>query len=109
MPRPTALAPLDGFVGTWRVTGRNLAGAPSGAGAAVSGTESFEWLPGGFFLAYRWHRRSGDGQRQGLGVLASEAPEGRCSAQLYDDLGFVRRYDGTVQHGRLALAGAWER
>jgi hypothetical protein len=109
MVQSTALAPLDGFVGTWRVTGRNLDGAPSAAGSAVSGIESYEWLPGGFFLSYRWHRCFSGGEHQGLGVLAGEAPEGRCSARFYDSLGFARRYDGTVGDGRLVLAGAWER
>ena len=109
MMHSTALAPLDGFVGTWRVTGRNLDGAPSAAGSAVSGIESYEWLPGGFFLSYRWHRCFSGGEHQGLGVLAGEAPEGRCSARFYDSLGFARGYDGTVGDGRLVLAGAWER
>jgi hypothetical protein len=54
MPRPDpALKRLDFLVGTWRLDGTLEAGA-MGPGGTLSGTETFEWLPGGFFLVHHW-------------------------------------------------------
>lgn len=54
MPTPNpALKRLDFLVGTWRLDGTLEAGA-MGPGGTVSGTETFAWLAGGFFLVHHW-------------------------------------------------------
>jgi hypothetical protein len=109
MPHPAALAPLDAFVGAWRVGGHNLEGAPTGEGEPVTGVESYDWLPGGFFLEYRWHRRFGAHDHEGIGIFACDAPDGPCAAQFYDNLGFARRYAASVDDDVLTLSGPRER
>lgn len=50
MPRPSgALRRLEFLVGTWRSEG-----TLEGPAGTVSGTETFAWLPGGFFLVHHW-------------------------------------------------------
>ena len=43
------LKKLDVPVGTWKFEGE-VKQSPFGPGGKVSGTERFEWMPGGFFL-----------------------------------------------------------
>ncbi|MFI7544662.1 DUF1579 family protein [Actinoplanes sp. NPDC049599] len=56
-PAPPQPAPelkqLDYLVGTWKLSGMTEEG-PMGPPAQMSGTETFEWLPGGFFLVHHW-------------------------------------------------------
>lgn len=55
VPRPSpALRRLEFLVGSWRSEGTLECGAMGPAGT-LSGTETFAWLPGGFFLTHRWH------------------------------------------------------
>lgn len=52
MPAPElALRRLGFLVGEWRLAGTVTAGPAAGR---ITGTESFHWLVGGFFLAHRW-------------------------------------------------------
>jgi len=44
------------FVGKWAIEGENL---------AVKGIETYEWLPGGFFMVYKWSHYFG-GERHKL-------------------------------------------
>jgi hypothetical protein len=48
-----ALRRLDFLVGTWRIEGATV---PDLAGPSMTSisTETFEWLPGEFFLVHRW-------------------------------------------------------
>lgn len=53
-PKPDpALGQLDFLVGTWKLSGMTEEG-PMGPPSQLSGTETFEWLEGGFFLVHRW-------------------------------------------------------
>ncbi|GAA3944896.1 DUF1579 family protein [Actinoplanes auranticolor] len=56
-PAPPQPAPelkqLDYLVGTWKLSGMTEEG-PMGPPAKMTGTETFEWLPGGFFLVHHW-------------------------------------------------------
>lgn len=50
MPAPDpALKRLEGLVGTWKITGRTVGAKEDN----ISGWNTFEWLPGGFFLQQR--------------------------------------------------------
>jgi|SRR5690349_4531539 len=53
-PQPAPeLKQLDYLVGTWKLSGMTEEG-PMGPPAQMTGTETFEWLPGGFFLVHHW-------------------------------------------------------
>jgi predicted enzyme related to lactoylglutathione lyase len=58
VPDP-ALRRLDFLVGRWRIEGQTMPGFP-GPAMSSSSTETFEWLPGGFFLVHRWDGVFGD-------------------------------------------------
>lgn len=54
MPTPDpALRKLDFLVGTWELRGTTEEG-PTGPPSVIKGTETFEWMEGGFFLVHSW-------------------------------------------------------
>lgn len=100
---------LDVFVGKWNVDGENKAGAPVAANAKVTGEETYEWLPGKFFLMYHWDRRFADNEHTGIGVIGYDASREAYSAHFFDNLGYSRKYEASVRDGVLTLTGKWER
>jgi hypothetical protein len=100
---------LDAFIGNWKIDGRNAEGAPRAANTRVAGDESYEWLPGRFFLLHRWDRRFGDTQHTGIAVIGYDASRDAYSAQFFDNLGYARTYDATIRDRVLTLMGARER
>jgi hypothetical protein len=101
---------LDAFVGTWRVTGENKAGAGKAANTKVTGEETYEWMPGGFFLVNHWDRRFENGQHTGTGYLGYDAQVDQYSVHAFDNLGFMRAYEAVPRgKNRWTYSGKKER
>jgi hypothetical protein len=100
---------LDRFVGTWSVEGWNRSDAPVAADTKVTGEESYEWLPGQFFLVYRWDRQFGGSEHTGVGVIGRAESGDGYDAHFFDNLGYARTYEVAVRDGVLTLTGQWER
>jgi hypothetical protein len=100
---------LDVAVGTWRVEGRNDDAAPAAAGAQVRGQESYEWMPGGFFLVCRWDRRIGDQRHVGTGVIGHDPDSNSYTSENFDNLGYHRGYDISVRDRTWTFSGRYER
>jgi hypothetical protein len=100
---------LDVFVGNWQIDGRNGEGAPGAANARVTGQETYEWLPGRFFLVCRWDRRFADTQHTGIAVISHDESRDAYTAQFFDNLGYARTYDAAVRGRVMTLTGTWER
>jgi hypothetical protein len=100
---------LEPFVGKWHTEGQNKAAAPGAANTPVTGEESYEWLPGGFFLVNRWDRRFGGAEHKGIGIVAFDAATGEYSTRAFDNLGYAREYKTTLRDRTMALTGKWER
>jgi hypothetical protein len=108
-PAPTLAAgedqrPLEVFVGTWRVNGQNHDPV-----APMTGEDSYEWLPGGFFLVNRWDRRIGNTQHTGLGVMGYDPASGTYRDNAFDNLGYVRMYRLSVAGRVWTFTGPYER
>jgi hypothetical protein len=100
---------LGTFIGRWHVTGQNAPSTPGGAAATVSGEESYEWLPGSFFVMNRWDRLFSDGNEHvGTGFLGSRGGAGFFS-QSFDNLGYERRYEVTAEGRVWSFTGQFER
>lgn len=100
---------LAAFLGAWRVEGRNSPAVPGGAGSPVTGEQAYEWLPGRFFLASRWHRRFAEGLHAGTALLGFDPDAGGFFSHHYDNLGHARHYGVTVRGRVWRLAGPHER
>jgi hypothetical protein len=102
---------LEVFVGHWKINGKNAPGAPGAPGAKVQGEESYEWMPGDFFLIGRFIHRFGDGDRthEGTAVFGFDPLSGAFSADHFDNLGYHRHYDLAVNDRVWFFKGRWER
>jgi hypothetical protein len=102
---------LEVFVGHWKINGQNAPSARGRAGARVQGEESYEWMPGDFFLLGRFCHRFGDGARQheGIVVFGFDPPRRAFSSDHFDNLGYHRQYDLAVNDRVWIFKGRWER
>ena len=101
---------LSPFVGQWTVTGENGEGAVSAPNAPVTGTESYVFLPGGFFLLGHWDRRIGaDGRHIGMTTIRYDPATGVYTASNIDNMGYARTYQVTPHDDVWSFSGEWER
>ena len=78
--------------------------------AAVTGEESYVFLPGGFFLLGHWDRRFSNGGRHiGLSTIRYDAAARTYFASNVDNLGFARTYRVTPSDDVWSFTGDWER
>lgn len=114
-----ALRRLDVLVGTWELDGKTLPEFP-GPPMTVSGTYSFEWLHGGFFLVQRWDTVFGDpsdGPREelpggavqkGIMFYGYDADSGKYRTHFFDGNGPFHEgsiYEGDIVDGKLTFVG----
>jgi Protein of unknown function (DUF1579) len=90
---------LSALVGWWRSEGRIL-GDPA---VPISGTDVYEWLPGGFFLLHRVDVVIGQQKLQALELIGPYDPATDAfTARAYDNLGNV-----TLMHAKVDEQGVW--
>jgi hypothetical protein len=87
-----ALKYLDVFVGKWHAEGESYAEAQPGT-AEVEGNakwisdETFEWLPGGYFLLHRWDGRVGSREFTGIEIFGYDELTKQYFVHSYDNMG----------------------
>lgn len=124
-PAP-ALQALAIFVGRWSTTG-DVKDAAGLVVAQLRAVDTYEWLPGGFFLLHRWDARIGDDESQGIEIIGYDTQRQTYSTHSFDSQGNRLTYQATLQDkvwkvwskserfvGRFSgdtktLTGAWER
>jgi hypothetical protein len=99
---------LDPFVGRWRTRGQVRATADAPA-VEIEGTDSYEWLPGGWFLLHRVDVRIGGAPARGLEVIGWDAAAGSYFMHSYDDHGNTGTMRMSVADGVWRFVGDAER
>jgi hypothetical protein len=99
-PAPSPeLQRLGALVGRWRSQGHIVSDPP----VPITGTDSYEWLPGGFFLVHHVDVVIGDQQVQALELIGEYDPAtDSFTARAYDNLGNV-----TMMQARIDDQGVW--
>ncbi len=98
-----ALKNLDVFVGKWHAEGESYAEGEPGA-ALIDSTakwvsdETFEWLPGGYFLLHRWDARVGSREFTGIEVFGYNELTKQYFAHAYDNEGNNPTYVVTLEN-----------
>lgn len=76
---------LDKFIGKWRTQGVIL--ADDGPGIEIVGTDSYEWLPGGFFLRHTADVLMGNELSQTHEIIGYDKNAGHYTMQYYNNRG----------------------
>jgi hypothetical protein len=88
---------LGALVGRWRSEGHIVGDQP----VPITGTDTYQWLPGGFFLVHHVDVVIGDQQVQAIELLGEHDPASDAfTARAYDNLGNV-----TVMQARVDEQG----
>lgn len=95
---------LEAFVGQWRTEGEVLA-TDSGPFARFHAKDTYEWLPGGFFLVHRWDAHLPDGESQGIEIIGYDAETRTYPMHTYDNQGNIGVMHAHVEGGTWKFLG----
>lgn len=98
---------LQVFVGRWKTTGEIL-GGPTSPAAKLKAVDTYEWLPGGFFLLHRADARVGSQRVQLIEIIGAGA-NGALVTWSFDDQGNVGEYRASLRGGVWKIHGKSER
>ena len=93
-----AYAELKRFVGRWNTTGKILA-TDSTPEVRISGTDTYAWLPGEFFLLHTVNVLAGDDRNETFEVIGYDTQLQKYTLQHYDNKGNSGFMYGTYQNG----------
>lgn len=100
---------LDVFVGTWHSEGETIASTETPA-VAISGTDTYEWLPGGFFLVHHVDVRFGDEKVDAIEIIGYDASDRTYPMRSFDHRGNFATMQATVgDDGTWTFTGDGER
>lgn len=101
-PEPGAeVQRLRPFVGSWRAEGKSyavgqVAANPRASSVPWRSDETYEWLPGGFFLLHRWDAMVGTYMFRGTEIIGYDPRQGRYFTQFFDNAGNHAEYQVVV-------------
>jgi hypothetical protein len=110
LPVPSEeLKKLQIFAGKWIVEGQNLSGAPIAPNTEVAGVQTYDWLPGNFFLVGKWDRQFDEAEHIGIGLFAYDTEKKEFCLTNYDNMGYARKYEVLSYRHVWKLTGEKER
>jgi glutathione S-transferase len=89
------------FIGKWRAEGSSYAEGqraddPLASAVPWASEESYEWLPGGFFVLHRWDAMAGRQVFKGLEIIGHDEREGGYFTRFFDNAGNHPEYRAEV-------------
>ncbi len=95
------LKQLDVFVGKWHAEGKSYADGqqkdnPYASAVPWISDETYEWLPGNFFVLHTWDAKLGDKHFIGTEIIGYDEKEGGFFTHFFDNSGFHPNYKVTV-------------
>lgn len=100
-----ALRRLDILIGNWKQEGHFTAEPTT----KIMGTQSYEWMEGGFFLLSKWSSGFSGYMNGGLLIIGYHSPSEDFLMHYFDHEGSIRRYTMTLNEGVLKIIGETER
>ena len=105
---------LKVFLGKWHAEGASFSqtqtkSAPRGKPEKWISDETFEWLPGRFFMLQRWDAMTGANAFKGLAIVGFDEKAGAYITRSYENHGFVRDYITSVDGDVWSFSGDTER
>lgn len=108
-PKPDlALARLNVFIGKWNTEGL-IKGSPSGPTARLKAIDTYEWLPGGFFLIHHVDGFMGDEEVKTIEIIGYDTSSEMYFTHSYDNRGSIGKYQANLLDVVWTIAGKSER
>lgn len=123
--RGTEYNHLDKFIGKWNTEGTVLP-TTNNPELKIKGTDTYEWLPGGFFLLHKVDVFIGDDNNQTFEIIGFHKLSNHYTMQHYDNKGnsgcmtatfkegvwnflsYNLRFIGRFSNDENVLSGIWE-
>ena len=99
---------LNAFAGKWNTTGE-VKKSSSAPAIPISGTDTYEWLSGKFFLIHRWNVSIGDKKHQGIEIIGYDADNKIYRHHSFNDEGTIGAMEASVNNGIWTFKGKTER
>jgi hypothetical protein len=96
---------LDVFVGKWTTEGVTK----DGRTVAIRGTETYEWMPGGFFLIHNLDIRVGDDDYKAHEIIGYDTSQKIYTVNSFDSWGQRDSYQAAVQNTTWTYSGGMRR
>jgi hypothetical protein len=105
---------LNKFVGKWNTSGR-IPSTDKTPEVEVKGTDTYEWLPGEFFLLHKVDVHIGDERNQTLEVIGFDTQPNEYTMQYYDNKGesgkmkaSIKKDIWTFENDKLRFTGTFK-
>ena len=95
---------LTPFIGTWRTTG-NMKVEDSESDLRITGTDTYEWLPGGFFILHKVDVLIGEDRKESIEVIGYDAASNNYPMHSYDNHGETSVLHASEHHGIWTFLG----
>ena len=101
--RNEELNKLNVFIGKWHHEGTSYGEGqdinnPSASAVPWVSDESYEWLPGNFFVLHKWSAKTGNSSFIGTEVIGYDETKKEFFAYFFDNSGFHPIYKVTVEN-----------
>ncbi|MFY9558389.1 MAG: DUF1579 family protein [Blastocatellia bacterium] len=97
---------LDVFAGEWNMAGQQYESS-FGTAAKISAVESYEWLPGGFFLVHRLEGRLDDQEMACIEIIGHDASSRSYPVHTFYNDGKANEWEARERDGVWTLTGDW--
>lgn len=89
------------FIGRWHHEGKSYATGqstenPLASAVSWKSDETYEWLPGNFFIVHRWNAMVGENPFIGTEIIGYDTEKKQYFSHHFDDGGFHPIYSATV-------------
>lgn len=91
---PSELRKLDYFVGTWSIEAEYKA---EDSAEKVTGTDRYEWMPGGFFLASHSEFKASDSEGSSLAIMGYSPEDETYTYDVFTSMGDIEHAKGNLQ------------
>ncbi|MBG9941083.1 DUF1579 family protein [Brevibacillus formosus] len=103
-----ALSHLNVFVGKWMTEGL-ITESPSGPAVKLKAIDTYEWLPGGFFLIHHVDGLMGDKEVKTIEIIGYDASNQVYFTHAYDNHGSMASYYANLLGRDWKITGNTER
>jgi hypothetical protein len=104
-PKPNAAHKrLEVFIGKWKTEGQTIA-STNARPVRVAGTDTYEWLDGGFFLIHRVDVRMGDEEVKAIEIIGYDASNQTYPMYSFDNQGNSVTMQASVDNGIWRFSG----